>query len=281
MRADLDPRLHPVRPGCAAAYLRDQIDADTFVDPSPAQVCVPVLNLFAHPGDAALASQLLYGEPVDVYDQRDGHAWVQSGRDGYVGYVDAAGLAAPATEPTARVGALSAPVFAAPGFKETPRAHLPWQATIDVVERQDGFVRCSLGWVAHQHLAETAADDVAAEAERLLGRPYLWGGRSADALDCSALVQLARQACDLPCPRDSDMQATTLGTPVADATPLARGDLIFWDGHVGIMRDPATLLHANIHHMAVAAEPLADAIARIDAAGGGQPTARRRPTHAP
>ena len=39
----------------------------------------------------------------------------------------------------------------------------------------------------------------------------------------------------------------------------ARGDLVFWRGHVGIMRDPETLLHANGHHMAVATEPLASA----------------------
>ena len=43
----------------------------------------------------------------------------------------------------------------------------------------------------------------------------------------------------------------------------ARGDLIFWKGHIGVMLDAARLLHANGHHMAVAIEPLAEAEERI------------------
>ena len=75
--------------------------------------------------------------------------------------------------------------------------------------------------------------------------------------------------------RDSDMQANTLGTPV-ERDDLKRGDLVFWQGHVGIMTNEATLLHANGHTMDVAREPLADAIRRIGYLYG-QPTIYRRP----
>jgi len=44
---------------------------------------------------------------------------------------------------------------------------------------------------------------------------------------------------------------------------LRRGDVVFWRGHVGIMRDATTLLHANAHHMLVASEPLRTARDRI------------------
>jgi hypothetical protein len=57
---------------------------------------------------------------------------------------------------------------------------------------------------------------------------------------------------------------------------LRRGDLVAWPGHIGMMMDARRLLHANAHHMAVAIEPLARAVARIAASGGGQPTAYRR-----
>ena len=57
---------------------------------------------------------------------------------------------------------------------------------------------------------------------------------------------------------------------------LRRGDLVFWNGHVGIMQDAETLLHANGHHMAVTSEPFLPAAARIAAAGGGPVTLRRR-----
>ena len=69
------------------------------------------------------------------------------------------------------------------------------------------------------------------------------------------------------------MQEAALGEPIAiddPRTTLERGDLVFWKGHVGIMRDPATLLHANGWHMKVVSEPLAEARVRIAANGGGR-----------
>jgi len=62
------------------------------------------------------------------------------------------------------------------------------------------------------------------------------------------------------------MQQAALGQPVA-FEDLTRGDLIFWKGHVAIVRDARTLIHANAFHMMVAQEPVADAVARIAAAG--------------
>ena len=59
--------------------------------------------------------------------------------------------------------------------------------------------------------------DFVAVAERFVGVPYLWGGKTALGLDCSGLVQIALTACGVPCPRDSDMQEAALGTPVAAA----------------------------------------------------------------
>jgi len=54
----------------------------------------------------------------------------------------------------------------------------------------------------------------------------------------------------------------------ADAySDLRRGDLMFWKGHVAVVRDRATLLHANAFHMAVAIEQISDAIKRIGESG--------------
>jgi cell wall-associated NlpC family hydrolase len=76
-------------------------------------------------------------------------------------------------------------------------------------------------------------------------------------------------------PRDSDMQAAGLGTPI-ERGELHRGDLVFWKGHVAIMEDEATIVHANGHTMSVARENLDAAIARIGWLYE-QPTGYRRP----
>ena len=71
------------------------------------------------------------------------------------------------------------------------------------------------------------------------------------------------------------MQERALGTPVDDRAHARRGDLVFWKGHVAIVRDAATFVHANAFHMAVAIEPLAEAIARIAAAGSEVTSVKR------
>jgi cell wall-associated NlpC family hydrolase len=97
-------------------------------------------------------------------------------------------------------------------------------------------------------------------------------------------VQLALLACGIPCPRDTDMQERTLGSALArplEGGPLRRGDLVFWKGHMAIVRDETTFVHANAsRHMAVAYEPIAETVARIRATGAEVSSVRRLPSPA-
>ncbi len=76
-------------------------------------------------------------------------------------------------------------------------------------------------------------------------------------------------------PRDTDMQAAGLGEPI-ERDALRRGDLVFWKGHVAIMEDFETIIHANGHTMTVARENFAAAVERIGWLYE-QPTGFRRP----
>jgi hypothetical protein len=271
-------RLVPARPDLAAEELRGRVAAERFAPGRPMRVAACLLDMRASPDPGAERStQLLHGERFTVYEMRpDGLAWGQAALDGYVGYVSATGLG-PAGDSGRRITALWSQIYPRPKIRARAETELPFLAEVSGKEAADGFVGLREGgYVPRPHL-EPVAGDFVAQAERFLGVPYLWGGRSARGIDCSALVQLALIARGVPAPRDSDMQAAMVGSLLEpDATPR-RGDLVFWKGHVGILRDEATLLHANAHHMAVASEPLETAVTRIAAAGGGPVTARRRP----
>ena len=277
-----DPRVTPARPDLAAESLRGRIEAARFVAGEAFRVVAPIAPLRRAPDpEAALDSEALYGEAVVVYEERGDWRWVQLARDGYVGYLPAAALG-PARAPTHRIAALRTHAYPAPTIKRPPRFALSLGALVDVARFDGDFAVTADGLFLYaKHLAPIDArePDFVAVAERFLETPYLWGGRTSDGVDCSGLAQTALTAAGIPAPRDSDMQEAALGEPLPLSDALAhlrRGDLAFWKGHVGIMRDGATLLHANGWAMKVASEPLAEARARIEKNGGGAIASIRR-----
>jgi cell wall-associated NlpC family hydrolase len=269
-----DARLTLARPDVADAALQGLVKAERFVKTQAFHCAAGSTAIRRDPDPLAeQLDQLLFGETFRVIETGRGWGWGQAGRDGYVGHVLLAHLQPGALEATHRVCALRAYAFSRPDIKSAPVALLSLNALV-AVEAEDGaFAKAEgSGWIPALQLAPIGQveTDPAAVAERLIGAPYQWGGRESLGLDCSGLVQQALHACGVHCPRDSDQQQA-LGRPV-DRPDLARGDLVFWEGHVGMMLDGQRMIHANAFHMQVEIEPLAEAIARI-----GEPTILRRP----
>ena len=271
----LDPRRHPFREDLAAESLRDRLSAPRYVEGLVRQVVHSATPLRARPEPrASWTSEVLFGELVTVYDEKDGWAWVQLARDGYVGYLRAGALSPQVKPATHRVRALSSFLYPAADVKAPPWLPLNMTSVVSVAETGPSFAKLADGsFVPMRHIADVAwhVADFVAVAERFVGTPYLWGGKTRQGLDCSGLVQVAMQMAGLECPRDSDMQQAELGRDVpirANFDGLERGDLVFWPGHVGVMTDAFLLLHANAHHMAVAVDPLKAAADRIARAGG-------------
>lgn len=280
----LDPRVTPLRDGVASRSLEGLVRAEVYLDPRPMTCAVAAAGLHRAPDLASeQMDQLLFGETFEVIEEEaGGFVWGQATRDGYVGFVAAAALAPPGPAPTHRIANVRTYAFAEPSIKS--RASGPYSLNALVaVEAEEGRLAkaAGAGWMAAEHLSPIGAfeTDWAGVAERYLGAPYLWGGRESLGLDCSGLVQQALLACGIACPRDADQQAG-LGREIA-REDFARGDLVFWKGHVAIGLDPpglegARIVHANGFHMKVEVEPLETALGRIEAAGVGRPTTFRR-----
>lgn len=284
MAEPLDPRRHPYRPDLAAEALRGRVAAPRYAAGELRQVAHAATPLHGR-ADAlsSWTSEALFGELVTVYEEAEGWAWVQLQRDGYVGYLRAAALSAEVRPATHRVRALGTFLYPLPDIKAPPCMQLSMNTEVAVRDLQGAFARLDDGrFLPAHHLAvrECHAADFVAVAQAFLGVPYLWGGKTRLGVDCSGLLQLALHAAGMHCPRDSDMQLAALGTALplrTDLDGLARGDMVFWSGHVGVMVDAATLLHANAHHMAVALEPLRTAADRARHLGMAIAAVKRLP----
>lgn len=270
-----DRRDHPANDRVAHVSLAGA--APLLVEGNERAVIHPLADLCAAPCGSR-DCQLLFGDLFLELECRDQWSFGRSARDGYIGYIrrEALGPVRPASH---WVKARQTHIYAAADMKSADRSALPFGATLSGIETDTGFLMMADdAHVPLQHLNPISdrPSDPAAVAETLLGTPYLWGGDSVFGIDCSGLVQTALLTCGLACKRDSDQQRETAGRPLDDSAPLRRGDLICWNGHIGMMLDTETLIHANAYHMAVATEPLTQAKERIEETGFGPVMARKR-----
>ena len=280
MTEAFDRRLTPARPDLAAAYLKGRVFADRYVEGVVMEVKDCVVDLRREPRpDGAVDTQALFGERVIVYDEEEGWAWAQLARDGYVGWIAANTLWREVSAPTHRVRVPRTFVYPRATIKAPPLIALPLGAEVAILKEHESFyVTRDLGFIYRAHLAQldAPAPDFVTVAESLIGAPYLWGGKSSLGVDCSGLVQVSLLVAGVAAPRDSDLQELALGETVPGGAEPRRGDLVFWKGHVGIMRDASTLLHANATHMQVTSEPLDIVRARNANAGAGEVTNVKR-----
>lgn len=272
-----DSRITPIRGDLADITLAGKFFAPHYAQAKMA-TCTAPSSIMTNAAHDTAVSQLLYGEYFAILDVSGGYAWGYSAHDGYVGYVAIDDLTIGNDRTDHQISSRSALIFEQASIKSIVVKQLPMGARLSAEAQDDDFMQTSDGYIHKRHISPIgkASGDSIDLARELIGAPYLWGGRGGEALDCSGLVQMVLGLQGIKAPRDSDMQQA-IGQEIAEGTPLQRGDIIFFPGHVGIMSDAVNIIHANAHWMQVKEEPLADVVSRIEEAGKKDAiTSRRR-----
>jgi len=282
----LDPRVHPYRDDIAADFLDGCVQSQRFVQGTTKRAGVPWTPVMSKPvppkSEVLQATELLFGEAFEVFEDKDGWSWGQCGEDGYVGYVKSTDLFGTLADPTHWVSAVSSLVFPDNKGEFPPLMKLSMMAGVVVDTVEGGYARlASGGWMFNKHIAplgETRTDFVAT-ASMFNRAPYLWGGRGGQGIDCSGLIQVPLATAGMSVPRDSDQQADSIGEDLGvpeDLSELLSGDIIFFPGHVGFYLGSGALLHASSYDMMVVTHSLDMVIERmVERRGEGITRVRR------
>lgn len=221
----------------------------------------PVPTKYSRQEDPIQETQLIYGEKVLAYEEKDGWIRVEAIEqpefthnnqwEGYPGWVPKeALLAVPEFPPTN--GTVICPwvkVKAKPSVfsKSLTKLTLGSRILLEVREHPPGWVIIKLvdgktGWMKTSHIAPVTPDinqtlvrlKIVETAQKLRGMPYFWGGRSAydssnhvvvTGLDCSGLINLIYRAHGIDIPRDAQEQF--MKSKRLEGYELAQADLIF------------------------------------------------------
>lgn len=285
----MDSRITPARNDLAADWLRDKFKAERYEAGAPRTVIRDGAPLHFSPEHSAnLESQLIYGEVFQVYEERNGWCWGQNLTDNYVGYVLAADLMADVPAPDHQVAALHCHLYTEPDLKRPIAGIISMSARVKIVDVEGKFCRISSGyWLHSRHLVslDYSTQDLIGTAVKFIGVPYLWGGRTAQGLDCSSLVQITLAMAGIPALRDTDLQEASLGTPVVmddlqDFSRIEEGDLVFFPGHVGLFVNDWRFLHANAFDMQVSLHGFSEVLDRANSENAGVTSIRRvTPSH--
>lgn len=231
------------------------------------EVHAPKVRLFAAPDTSLEIETFLYhGHRVDVLDGLEDDSKflrVHSHVDGYEGWAEKTALGQ-VTHRTHRICTPAAGVRDGLPTQAHTVAHLRMNSLVRVMRRADKSVCLDgLGWVVEANVKPIGVyeRDFVEVFERFKWTSYEWAGP-----DCSGALQTALLATGVWAPRNSSEQRETLGelfVPDTSLINMHRGDMVFWDKHVGVMVNDYTLIHATDNVGYVTEEPLRQVITRF------------------
>jgi cell wall-associated NlpC family hydrolase len=186
---------------------------------------------------AEIVTEILFGESADILEVNKNWTKIKMHYDGYEGWMDTKQI------------------------KHVTEEHLTNRKVTLITENfasimtNDGRTLLSMGSeVEYAAVASRRShnlrESIALTAKEFLNVPYLWGGKSFFAVDCSGFVQLVFKIHNIKLPRDTYQQAE-VGEVLSFVEESQPGDLAFFENsegkiiHVGIMLENQKIIHAS------------------------------------
>ena len=182
--------------------------------------------------------------------------------DNYIGYIrDSKYLKK--FNPSYKVSSLKARIFKKPGIKTS--SWLPLASKLSVLTQNRNYIKIEKNkWIKKTDIKKLnyKEKNFIKIFKKFLNVKYVWGGKTFNGIDCSALLQIYFTYNNSFYPRDTKDQIKYSKKKIKEKK-FKKGYIIFWKGHVAICLNSKKLIHAYGPEKKVIIMPIKETINRI------------------
>ena len=203
-------------------------------------------NIYSKPSsNSEVLSQILYGEKFKILDRKKGWVKIKTNYDNYIGYIKNDNFYEN-FKPEQKIFKLKSKIFIKKNNKFLPsKKFLYFASGVSTLNKYKNFIEFKKNnWIKKSDTKEIYHQEknFLKIIKLFLNSKYLWGGKTSDGIDCSALIQIYFYYNRIFFPRDSKDQINFCKKK--SKKKLVKGDIIFWKGHVGMCLNNSKFIHA-------------------------------------
>ena len=206
----------------------------------------PIENVYSKPYiNSEVSTQILYGEKFKIIFKNKDWLKIKTNFDNYSGFIKN-DIFISSFKPSYKISSTKSWIYKKikSKFIKTKK-YLYFSTNIQNLEVKKDYIKFDKNkWVKKNDLKRL--DHIEKNYKKVLklflNTKYLWGGKSIDGIDCSALIQLFFKYTRKFFPRDTKDQIKYCKKKTSKK--FVDGDIIFWKGHVGLCLDKKRFIHA-------------------------------------
>jgi len=226
----------------------------------------PVANIYFKPShNSEVVSQILYGEKFKILLKRKKYIKIKTHYDNYIGYIKK-GKFLENFKPSYKISKIKSRIF----FKRDKRFlssnhYLYYGSGVCKRNENKKYIEFEKNkWIKKSDIKniDHHEKNYIKIFKFFLNTKYLWGGKTCDGIDCSALIQIYFYYNRIFFPRDTKDQIRFCKRK--RSKNRLKGDIVFWKGHVGICLNKSRFIHAYGPKKKVIIMPTGQTIKLID-----------------